>query len=54
MTPGSLACGYSFGGTYCLQIQMPCFVGGVPVHTEYKFEEFTTKSNPKFKLYEIQ
>jgi len=54
MIPDRLAYGYSLGATYCLQIQMPYFVGGVPVHTEYEFEECTTNSNPKFKLYEIQ
>jgi len=30
------------------------FVGGAPVHDAYEFEEYTTNSNPKFKLYEIQ
>jgi hypothetical protein len=53
MIPGSLVYGYSFGGTYCIQIQIP-FFGGLPVHTEYEFEEYTMNSSPKFKLYEIQ
>jgi hypothetical protein len=48
-----LVYGYTFGRTYCLQIQMS-FVGGVPVHTVYEFEVCTTNSNPKFKLYENQ
>jgi hypothetical protein len=39
MILGSLEYGYSFGGTYCIQIQMPFFVGDLPVHTEYEFEE---------------
>lgn len=54
MITGSLAYGYSFGQTYCLQIQMPFFVDGVPVHTAYDLKNALRRSNLKFKLYEIQ